>query len=65
MVDAGASACEEDRGPPIEHALDEGPFARRLCADAMDLGGTEDRDGLAAVEQDVLGRDLVRAVALA
>ena len=36
-----------------------------FAPDAVDLGGAEDRDGLAAVEQDVLRRDLVRAVALA
>jgi hypothetical protein len=65
VVDAGAATREEDRGAPIEHALHEDPLAGRLCADTVDLGRAEDCDGVAAVEQDVLGRDLVRPVALA
>ena len=64
VVDAGASPSQEDGGAPIEHSLDEDPLTRCLRARAVDLGGPEHGDGLAAREQNLLGGDLVRAVAL-
>ena len=65
VVDARAPMGEEDRGAPVEHALHEDPLARRARARPVDLRRPEHGHGYTAVEQDLLGRDLVRAVALA
>ena len=64
MLDSGTAVRQEDSRTPIEHALDGDLFARPRSAGTVDLGGPEHGDGLTAVEQDLLGRDLVRAVAL-
>ena len=39
VVDTGAATREDDRGAPVEDALDEDPLARRRRADAVDLDG--------------------------
>ena len=62
VVDARAAVREEYRVTSIEYALDEHPFARGCRATSVDLRRAQDRDGQTAVEQHLLGRDLVGAV---
>ena len=64
VVDPRASMGEEDRGAPVEDALDEDPLPRLPRSRPVDLRGPEHGHGATAVEQDLLRRDLVRAVAL-
>ena len=64
MVDAGPATREEQR-TSVEDALHEHPLAGPSGATPVDLRRSQHRYGQSAVEQYALGRDLVRAVALA
>jgi hypothetical protein len=64
MVRTSAAGGQRQHGPPIEGALDAVPLARHPRALAVDLRRPQDGDRQPAVEQHVLGGDLVRAVPL-
>jgi hypothetical protein len=50
MVQAGTSVGEEDGGTPVEHTLDEDPFARPRRTRTVDFEGPDNGDRLDAVE---------------
>ena len=64
VVHARAAAGEEQHRPAVEHPLDEHPLPGLPRTRAVDLGGAQHGDRDAAIQQHLLGRDLIRRVSL-